>query len=46
MKEDMRDFNASIGANNTGHEEVKGRHGLGTMDENGEMFADFAHSIY
>ena len=34
------DFNAKIGGNNTGYEEVMGRQGLGTTNENGEMFAD------
>ena len=36
----MGDFNAKIGSNNTGYEEVMGAHGLGDMSENGEMFAD------
>ena len=34
-------FNAKIGSNNTGYEEVMGIHGLGEMNENGEMFADY-----
>ncbi|XP_076439127.1 uncharacterized protein LOC143278001 [Babylonia areolata] len=37
----MGDFNAKIGQDNTGCEEVMGRHGLGEMNENGERFADF-----
>ena len=34
------DFNAKIGANNTGYEEVMGRQGLGTMNKNSDMSAD------
>ena len=37
----MGDFNAKVGSNNTGYESVMGKHGLGQMNENGEMFADF-----
>lgn len=36
----MGDFNAKVGADNTGYEEVMGKHGLGQMNENGELFAD------
>ena len=36
----MGDFNAKIGANNTGYEDIMGVHGLGQMNENGERFAD------
>ena len=36
----MGDFNAKIGSNNRGYEEVIGTHGIGEMNENGEMFAD------
>ena len=35
----MGDFNAKIGADNIGFEEVMGKHGLGKMNENGELFA-------
>ena len=35
------DFNAKIGKDNTGRERIMGREGLGTMNENGEMFAEF-----
>ena len=35
------DFNAKIGKDNTGRERIMGREGLGTMNENGEMFVDF-----
>ena len=35
----MGDFNAKIGSNN-GYEEVMDTHGIGEMNENGEMFAD------
>ena len=34
-------FNAKIGNNNTGMETVMGQHGLGSMNENGEILADF-----
>ena len=34
----MGDFNAKIGEDNTGYEEVMGRQGIGEMSENGEMF--------
>lgn len=37
----MGDFNAKIGSNNRGYEEIMGQQGLGQMNENGEMFADF-----
>ena len=30
-----------VGSDNTGREEIMGKHGLGTMNENGELFADF-----
>ena len=36
----MRDFNAKIGSNNRGYEEIMGTHGIGELNENGEMFAD------
>lgn len=36
----MGDFNAKIGAQNEGYESVMGKHGVGTMNENGEMFAE------
>ena len=36
----MGDFNAKIGLNNRGYEEVIGTYGIGEMIENGEMFAD------
>ena len=35
------DFNTKIGKDNTGRERIMGREGLGTMKENGEMFAEF-----
>ena len=37
----MGDTNAKVGSDNTGREEIMGQHGLGTMNENGELFADF-----
>ena len=36
----MGDFNAKIGMDNTGYEDIMGTHRLGQMDENGERFAD------
>ena len=37
----MGDFNAKIGSDNVGREYVMGREGLGQINENGELFADF-----
>ena len=37
----MGDLNAKIELDNSGYEEVMGRQGLGKMNENGEMLADF-----
>ena len=37
----MGDTNAKVGSYNTGREEILGKHGLETMNENGELFADF-----
>ena len=37
----MGDLDAKIGSDNSGYEEVMGRQGLGKMNENGEMLADF-----
>ncbi|KAK2140552.1 hypothetical protein NP493_5722g00002 [Ridgeia piscesae] len=37
----MGNLNAKIGSDNSGYEEVMGRQGLGKMNENGEMLADF-----
>lgn len=36
----MGDFNAMVGLNNTGYEQVMGIHGLGVMNDNGERFAE------
>lgn len=36
----MGDFNAKIGSDNTGYDDIMGTHGLGQMNENGERFAD------
>ena len=36
----MGDFNAKIGMDNRGYEDLMGTHGLGQMNENGECFAD------
>ena len=35
------DMNAKLGSGNTGRELVMGKEGLGVMNENGELFADF-----
>ena len=35
------DFNAKVGDDNTDREEFMGKHGVGNMNENGEMFCDF-----
>ena len=37
----MGDMNAKVGKDNTGREREMGTHGLGMMNENGEIFADF-----
>ena len=34
-------MDAKVGNENTGYEQVMGKHGLGTMNENGELFANF-----
>ena len=34
------DFNAKIGGQNEGYEAVMGKHGVGTMNENGELLAE------
>ena len=35
------DLNAKVGSNNKDWEKVMGPHGIGNMNENGELFADF-----
>ena len=37
----MGDMNAKIGSDNTDRECVMGRHGLGVINDNGELFAEF-----
>ncbi|XP_058828450.1 craniofacial development protein 2-like [Topomyia yanbarensis] len=37
----MGDFNAKVGSDNSDYEHVMGRHGLGEMNENGELLAEF-----
>ena len=37
----LGDMYAKIGNENTGYEQVMGKHGLGTMNENGKLFANF-----
>ena len=37
----LGDMNAKIGNENTGYEQVMEKHGLGTMNEYGDLFADF-----
>ncbi|VDO50443.1 unnamed protein product [Schistosoma margrebowiei] len=36
----MGDLNAKVGIDNTGYEDIMGRHGLGQRNENGERFAN------
>ncbi|VDO72570.1 unnamed protein product [Schistosoma margrebowiei] len=36
----MGDFNAKVGTDITGYEDIMGRHGLGERNENGERFAN------
>ncbi|VDP42339.1 unnamed protein product [Schistosoma margrebowiei] len=36
----MRDLDAMVGMDNTGYEDIMGRHGLGESNENGERFAN------
>ena len=40
----MGDLNAKVGSDNTGREKEMGANGLGSMNENGELFADFCAS--
>jgi len=40
----MGDMNAKIGSNNEGLEHVMGRHGIGNMNENGELFSELCAS--
>ncbi|XP_073670704.1 uncharacterized protein [Paramisgurnus dabryanus] len=37
----MGDMNAKVGSADSGNERVMGRHGVGTMNHNGELFVDF-----
>lgn len=37
----MGDLNTNVGNDNTGFEQVMGRHGFGVMKENGELFAKY-----
>ena len=37
----LGNMNAKVGNENTGYEQVMGKHGIGTMNENGELFANF-----
>ena len=41
----MGDFNAMIGSNNAGFEEIMGKEGLGEMNENGLIFANFCDTF-
>ncbi|VDP61610.1 unnamed protein product, partial [Schistosoma curassoni] len=36
----MRDLNAKVGIDNTGYEDIMGRHGLGERNENAERSAN------
>jgi hypothetical protein len=37
----LGDMNAKVGNENTGYEQVMGKHGLGTMNVTGQLFANF-----
>ena len=37
----LGDWNAKVGSDNTGREHVMGKHGIGTINDNGERLADF-----
>ena len=37
----LGDLNAKVGSDNKGREAIMGKHGLGNMNENGELLADF-----
>lgn len=37
----MGDMNAKVGSDNTGRELIMGKEGIGDINENGELFADF-----
>ncbi len=43
----MGDTNAKVGSDNSGYQHIMGTHGLGTMNENGELFTNFCaeHSL-
>jgi exonuclease III len=40
----MGDMNAKVESNNEGLEHVMGRHGIGNMNENGELFSELCAS--
>jgi exonuclease III len=40
----MGDMNAKLGSNNDGLEHVMGRHGIGNMNQNGELFGELCAS--
>ena len=40
----MGDFNAKIGRDNRGYEEITGQQGLGLFNDNGQRFADLCSS--
>ena len=39
----MGDINAKVGSDNTGREEIMGKHGLGTMNEMENCLQTFVH---
>ena len=39
----MGDFNAKVGMNNEGHENIMGKHGIAERNENGENLLDICH---
>jgi hypothetical protein len=40
----IRDMNAKVGSNNEGLQHVMGRHGIGNINENGEMCSELCAS--
>jgi hypothetical protein len=37
----LRDLNAKVGSENTGREHVVGKHGIGSINDNGEKLVEF-----
>ena len=41
----LGDMHAKVGNENTGYEQVMGKHGIGTMNENGEVFPPITYLL-